>query len=597
MGDDKAVQAVVAEAWVDALALDELPEGEARVVTHQHRQIAVFRLEADELHAIDNRCPHHGNPLAQGQIQGCTVTCAWHGHKFDLSTGKCLRGDGDVEIYPVRVRDGRVELALAEPNREAELERRAKSLKENLQGGRLGHVARDVTRLLSTGVDPARIALEVAAFDAQHNERGVGQALPVACDALRIAGRGGVHEALLPLLNAADIAADASRFRAPRRVPASQDPGRDPEGMLQRLAALCDAQDAEGADGLMRGALWRKWGREVVEPWFYELCASHFLGSGSGLTFTVKAFDLLEATGFEHARRILPGLTYALASMTRDDQLPEWQWFRQRYSVLEPRLGELWARLGKRALGDNERRTLVRALLDGSPDEAWHAVIGALASGVQVDSLIDALSRASAERLWRFDPAFDADPSVAEGWLDVTRCFTHVHALREASRRHSKPTLLRMLLFAVRHINRTKPLDLPAERWLIVDSKGRASFMDRDRLIEDLHLLIRERQPVEAQRAALAYLSGGGSIDTLRAALETLVMRDLYTRPVMTAHAIQLVVVASDEAMLLPDAERTWPLRAVIRMLASPVRERSVEALALDAQRLLFEGQTRPRLT
>ena len=597
MGDDKAASSATAEAWVDALSLEDLPEGEACVVTYQRRQVAVFRLEAEQLRAIDDCCPHQGHPLSQGRRHGNAVTCAWHDHQFDLTTGKCLRGEGEVEVYPVRVREGRIELAFSVPNKEAELEARAKSLKEGLQNGRLAQVARDLVHMLASAIDPARIALEIAAFDAQHNEQGAGQALPVAYDALRIASRGDGSQALLSLLNAADIAADASRFRAPRRVPASQDPGRDPEGMLQRLTALCDAQDAEGADALIRGALWRKWGREIVEPWFYELCAAHFRGAGHGLVYTVKAFDLLEATGFEHARRILPGLTYALARMPRMDEVPEWHWFRQRYAVLEPRLSELWARQGQKPLADAARRELVRALLDGSRDEAWHAVIGVLASGAPVDSLIDALSRAAAERLWRFDPAFDADPTIAEGFVDVTYPLTYVHALREAARSYRKPALLRMVLFAVHHINSAKPLDLPAERWLIVDAKGRASFMDRERLIEDLHLLIRERQPEEAQRAALAYTSAGGSLDTLRAALETLVLRDLYTRPEMTAHAIQLVVAACDESQILPESERAWPLRAVIRMLASPVRERSVEALALDAQRLLFEGQRRRALT
>jgi len=597
MGESKAEGAADRDVWVDAMPVEDLPSGEGRVVTHRNRQIAVFRGEADTLFAVDNRCPHRGHPLAQGALRGTILTCAFHGHRFDLNNGKCLRGDGDVDVVPIRIQEGRVELSVHELSIDEQLERRAKLLKEALQNGRIEHAAREIAHLLSASVDPARVALEIAAFDAQHNEDGVGHALAVACDALRILGHADAKSALLPLVNAADVAADASRFRAPRRVPPSQDPGRDPDGMLAKLLAACDAQDAEAADGLVRGALWRKWGREVVEPWFYELCSRHFLGRGHGLVFTVKAFDLLEATGFEHARRILPGVTYALASMPREDELPDWQWFRQRMAVLEPRLGELWSRQGTRAFTDAERRDLVRNILDGSRDEAWHAVIGTLAAGTNVDSLLDALSRASAERLWRFDPAFDADPTVVEGWLDVCHSFTYVQALREAARRHRKPSLLRMLLFAVRSINGTRPLDLPAERWLIVDAKGRASFMDRERLIEDLHLLIRERQPVEAQRAALAYLSAGGQVDTLRAALETLVLRDLYTSADMTAHAIKLVVAACDEARILPDSERAWPLRAVIRMLASPARERSVEGLALDAERLVYEGRTRRVLT
>jgi nitrite reductase/ring-hydroxylating ferredoxin subunit len=576
--------------WVDALDLSELPVGALRAVKLDSFEVALVRLGEDEVCAVDNRCPHQGFPLAKGRLDGHTLTCAQHNFRYDLKSGKCVRGDEDVTVFPVRIEGGKVQLACPDRQPDAELEKRTKSLKEALNNGRLTQAARDIARLLSAGVEPARIALEMAAFDALHNEQGAGHALPVAADIVRIVPRYLGTDAALPLLHVADVAMDASKFRTARRVPASQDPGREPEGVAQRLITLIENDDAEAADGLVRGALWRKWTREQIEPWFHEINTAHFLGAGHGLIYSVKAFELLEAVGFEHARRILPGLTYALASMPREDTLPEWQWFRQRFAQLEPRLSQLWMRANQRALADEERRNLTHTILDGSREEAWHAVIGAWAAGVHVESVIDALSCAAAERLWRFDTGIDRDVTLTDGWLDVSHPFTYSNALRSVAARYRKPGLLKMVLFGVHFVNRHKPLDMPADRWTAIDAKGRVSFIDRDRFLTDLADMIRERAPAEAQRAALAYLNLGGSIDALFATLYDVVLKSRFARPIFTAHGIKLSVAACEEARALPEGARSWPIRALVRMLASPVSEQSLEGIACQARRLVEEG-------
>jgi 3-phenylpropionate/trans-cinnamate dioxygenase ferredoxin subunit len=72
----------------------------------------VFRRGA-ELYALENRCPHAGGPLAIGRCDGETVTCPWHGARFELATGKAMAGpaERDVATFPVRSRKGRVEIA------------------------------------------------------------------------------------------------------------------------------------------------------------------------------------------------------------------------------------------------------------------------------------------------------------------------------------------------------------------------------------------------------------------------------------------------------------------------------------------------------
>ena len=37
-------------------------------------------------------CPHQLGPLALASIEEASVTCPWHGYRFDVRTGECLTG-------------------------------------------------------------------------------------------------------------------------------------------------------------------------------------------------------------------------------------------------------------------------------------------------------------------------------------------------------------------------------------------------------------------------------------------------------------------------------------------------------------------------
>ena len=86
-------------------------EGDRALVQVDGETIAVFRSEG-RLHAVANECPHEGNPLVEGEILGDSLTCAYHGWRFDLETGACLFGDEPVRRYPVEERGGEIWVAL-----------------------------------------------------------------------------------------------------------------------------------------------------------------------------------------------------------------------------------------------------------------------------------------------------------------------------------------------------------------------------------------------------------------------------------------------------------------------------------------------------
>lgn len=90
---------------IASVPLARLDEDGRTVVEVGGREIALFRAEG-ELYAVDNACPHAGNPLVEGEILGRELVCAFHGWRFDLWSGACLAGDEPVACYAVEERDG-----------------------------------------------------------------------------------------------------------------------------------------------------------------------------------------------------------------------------------------------------------------------------------------------------------------------------------------------------------------------------------------------------------------------------------------------------------------------------------------------------------
>jgi nitrite reductase (NADH) small subunit len=99
--------------WLDIGTLDDIPRQGARTVTTRLGAIAVFRTLADEVYALDDRCPHKGGPLSQGIVHGRSVTCPLHNWVIDLASGEAAAPDrGCVRRIPIKLAEGRLLLGL-----------------------------------------------------------------------------------------------------------------------------------------------------------------------------------------------------------------------------------------------------------------------------------------------------------------------------------------------------------------------------------------------------------------------------------------------------------------------------------------------------
>lgn len=103
---------------VRTCALDALPVERGVAALVADRQVALFRLADDTVHAVDHRDPISGaNVLARGLLG--TAGDAWyvasplHKQRFVLTTGKCLDADTvAIAVHHVDIRDGEVFVTL-----------------------------------------------------------------------------------------------------------------------------------------------------------------------------------------------------------------------------------------------------------------------------------------------------------------------------------------------------------------------------------------------------------------------------------------------------------------------------------------------------
>lgn len=73
--------------WTRAARVDECPPGSAKEVVLGERIVALFHVEG-EVFALDGICSHQGGPLGEGELNGCMVTCPWHGWQYDVRSGR-----------------------------------------------------------------------------------------------------------------------------------------------------------------------------------------------------------------------------------------------------------------------------------------------------------------------------------------------------------------------------------------------------------------------------------------------------------------------------------------------------------------------------
>ena len=104
--------ATPAAEWQDLCSLTEIPDGGILTLLQSGQNVLVYR-NGTEVTCMQNECPHRGWPLDGALVRDGIMMCPYHGYDFRLATGECLTDPGlPLDMYPIRICDGRVEVRL-----------------------------------------------------------------------------------------------------------------------------------------------------------------------------------------------------------------------------------------------------------------------------------------------------------------------------------------------------------------------------------------------------------------------------------------------------------------------------------------------------
>ena len=80
----------------------DIGRGAMSAVSVGRAAVAIANVEG-VFYAFDDRCTHQGCSLAEGDLEGTTVTCPCHGSEFDVRTGEVLEGPADEPVATYEV--------------------------------------------------------------------------------------------------------------------------------------------------------------------------------------------------------------------------------------------------------------------------------------------------------------------------------------------------------------------------------------------------------------------------------------------------------------------------------------------------------------
>ena len=103
-----------AGAFVAVARVDDVPPGSVGRFRVGEEEIALAHCEGG-FYATQGDCIHLHGPLAEGSLDGCVLTCPWHGWQYDVRTGE-NEFDRAIQLrtYDVEVSEGEIRVRLSE---------------------------------------------------------------------------------------------------------------------------------------------------------------------------------------------------------------------------------------------------------------------------------------------------------------------------------------------------------------------------------------------------------------------------------------------------------------------------------------------------
>jgi len=576
---EERMTAVAREHLVHAASLAEL-RAAGRLVVHLDRHAVCLFADGDDVHAVDNRCPHMGFPLHRGTVCDGILTCHWHHARFDLATGGTFDQFADeLRRFPVEI-DGDAVLVDLSPREDA-LAHQRKRLRDGLERDIPLVLAKATIALLEadpSGADVFRTGLD---FGVARRGGGWFRGLTTLTCFMNLAPRLDPGDRAAALYHGvADVAGDSAM--QPPRFPLEPLPGRAPEAsrLSDWFRSFVEVRDAEGAERALVSAVRRGAAPHELADMLFAAATDHrYLDGGHTLDFVNKALEALDVAGWERAEAVLASLPVQLAGAERMEEANAWRNPVDLVALLERAFAELPQAVAVGAGKTwNGRAELIETILGAEAAQILDALVEALREGASEVELASAVSFAAATRIARFPTSNEFGD-----WDTALHTFTFANAVEQGLRRSPSVELLRGVLDAAASVHLDRFLNVPATR--LPKPEGVA---DPAALLEELPLLLdRQQQVDEAAQLVASFLGAGGDPARLLAALGAALVREDRN-----FHTIQCVEAAVRQHELLSETDdAALPLLAAARYLAAHATTTRSQRQTFEIARRLHRGE------
>ncbi|HST17135.1 MAG TPA: Rieske (2Fe-2S) protein [Gaiellaceae bacterium] len=552
-----------------------------RLVVHVDRHTLCLFADGDDVHAVDNRCPHMGFPLHRGSVCDGILTCHWHHARFDLRTGGTFdQFADDLRRFPVAIDGDDVLVDLSPPAEHIAHARRR--LHDGLERDIPLVVAKTAIALLDHDPTGAEVFRDGLAFGVARRGGGWFRGLTTLTCFMRLVPRLEAADRAPALYHGlADVARDSAD--APPHFALEPLPGAAPEPA--RLATwfrrFVEVRDAEGAERALVSAVRAGASQHELAEMLFAAATDHrYLDGGHTLDFVNKALEALDIAGWEHAEPVLASLPAQLAGAERMEEANAWRNPVDLVVLLERAFEALPSTLAEGASARGTwagRDQLVQTLIGAEPAELVQALLDSLAGGATEVELASAVSFAAATRIARFPTSNEFGD-----WDTALHTFTFANAVEQGLRRSASGELLRGVFDAAASVHLDRFLNVPAARLPVADAEA-----DPAALLDELpRVFDRQQQVDDAARVTASFLAAGGAPAQLIAALGAGLVRENRN-----FHTIQCVEAAVNQHELVDSDEAAIPLIAAARYLAAHAATSRSERQTFDIARRLSRGE------
>ena len=429
---------------------------------------AVFHHEG-RVYAVDNRCPHMGFPLSRGSCKDGILTCEWHYARFDLATGGAFDlWAGDLDVYPVEVRDGEVWIDLGGAlTKSRYAERWRNRLRDGLEQNLRLDCAKSVLGLLSAGSSEAArdVVSTSAAYGltrgSRRNSSGWGDGLTILTAMANMQPYLAGSDRSLALYHGVRSVAEDTAGQMPRIDLTPLPLDKAPFSRLREwFREFIEVRSDEAADRVLRTAISRGVDSAQLIDLLGSAATDHYYRDFSHVMDTLaKTVELLDLIGWSRSAEVLPTMVNQLARSTREEEGNSWRHPDDLVGLVEAVAVDLADAVDVAAPDGGWDGPILTGLLGDDPAAGIDAVMKAFRDGASLGDVAQALAYASIIRIARFPTSNEFGD-----WDTALHHFTYCASLAQVARRAPSAELARGVLHGAMLVYQSRFLNVPAAR-------------------------------------------------------------------------------------------------------------------------------------